>query len=148
MLRWHRNEVPTLPGQLVVELPAALEPALIEDRLVQTGLGPNVSSRLLGSPCRRLGHIPHRQVLHEHERVVLADRVRGLVQVVAPEVGEGCVDTWNPGFGPLPVVAELHLAAHGTLRPAKPCRVPPEGVERVHGVAVAELGQRSIEGVT
>ncbi len=34
------SEMAAVPCQLVVQLPAALEPALIQDGLVQTGLGP------------------------------------------------------------------------------------------------------------
>src|SRR5690606_1829189 len=52
VLRRHDDEMPAGPCQLVVQLSAELEPALIEDGLVQAGLGPNVSSRLFGSTCR------------------------------------------------------------------------------------------------
>src|SRR5690554_796121 len=48
----HCNQPAALPRQLVIQLAAELEPALIEDGLVQAGLGPNVSSRLFGSTCR------------------------------------------------------------------------------------------------
>jgi hypothetical protein len=86
VVRWHGNKNSATPIELVVQLATELEPALIEDGFVQARLGPNVSTRCLGCPCRRLGHIPHLQVLDTHYRVVLADRGRGLVQVVAPDI--------------------------------------------------------------
>lgn len=52
VLRRHDDEMPAGPCQLVIQLAAELEPALIEDGFVQAGLGPNVSSRLFGSTCR------------------------------------------------------------------------------------------------
>src|SRR5690606_28949607 len=52
-VRWrHCTQPAALPRQLVIQLAAELEPAWIEDGLVQAGLGPNVSSRLFGSTCR------------------------------------------------------------------------------------------------
>lgn len=63
---------------------AGLEAPLIEDGLVQAGLGPNIPTRLLGCTCCRLGHAAH-------HRVVLADRSRGLVQVVAAGVADAAV---------------------------------------------------------
>jgi hypothetical protein len=42
VLRWHSDEMPAAPCQLVCELAAKLAPALIEDGLVQTSLSPNV----------------------------------------------------------------------------------------------------------
>jgi len=42
----HGNEVTTAPRQFVIQLAAELEPALIENRLVQTGFSPDIYSRL------------------------------------------------------------------------------------------------------
>src|SRR6266702_289352 len=52
--RRHRDERPTRPRELVLQLAAELKPALVEDGLVQTCLGPNVLARILGSSCGRL----------------------------------------------------------------------------------------------
>ena len=70
------------------QLAAELEPALIEDGFVQSRVGPNVSARHFGCTCRRPGHVPHLQVLDTHRRVVLVDRGRGLVQVVAASIAD------------------------------------------------------------
>ena len=69
VLRRHGDEPAAVPRQLVVQWAAELEPALIEDGLVQAGLGPDVSSRFLGCAGRRLGHIPHLQVLDAYDRL-------------------------------------------------------------------------------
>ena len=74
VLRRHGDEMSAVPRQLVVQLAAELGPALVEDGLVQAGLGPNISAWTFGCACRRLGHVPHLQVLDAHHRVVLADR--------------------------------------------------------------------------
>src|SRR5690625_8030042 len=81
----HCNQPAALPRQLVIQLAAELEPALIEDGLIQPGLGPNVSSRLFGSTCSGPGHVPYLQILDTHHSVVLADRVRGLLQEVVAD---------------------------------------------------------------
>jgi hypothetical protein len=41
----HGDAHPSIPVELVFQLAAELEPALIEDGLVQAGLGPNVAPR-------------------------------------------------------------------------------------------------------
>jgi hypothetical protein len=46
--------MPAVPCQLVVQLAAELEPALIEDGFIQAGLGPNVLARFLGVPAADL----------------------------------------------------------------------------------------------
>jgi len=119
VLRRHDDEMPTGPCQLVVQLSAELEPALVEDGFVQTGLGPNILARILGCACRRPGHVPHLQVLDTHRRVVLADRGGALVQVVSAGVADPEMDTLDAGFRLLPVVAELRFAAHRLLRLAQ-----------------------------
>jgi hypothetical protein len=45
VLRRHKNEPAAFPRQLVVQLAAELEPALIEDGFVQAGLGPDILAR-------------------------------------------------------------------------------------------------------
>ena len=130
VLRRHGSKPATLPCQLVVQLAAELEPALIEDSLVQTGLGPNVSSRLFSCACRRPGHIAHLQVLDTHHRVVLADRGRDFMQVVAPGIADTGMDAPDAGFRSSPVAAEFHFAAHRLLRFAQSHLMPLEAVER------------------
>ncbi len=109
VLRRHDDEMSAGPCQLVVQLSAELEPALVEDGFVQAGLGPNVLSRLLGGACRRPGHVSHLQVLDAHHRVVLADRGRGLVQ----EVAAGVADTGvKARFGSFAAVHVTQLGVH------------------------------------
>ena len=46
VLRRHEDQRTAVPRQLVVQLAAELEPTLIENGLVQAGLGPNVLARI------------------------------------------------------------------------------------------------------
>lgn len=137
----HGNQPTAFPRQLVVQLATELEPTLVEDGLVQAGLGPNILARPLGCACRRLGHVPYLQVLDTRHRVVLADRGRGLVQVVAAGVADAGVNTLDAGLGPFPVAAELRLAAHRLLRLAQSSLMPFEAVERGVERAVRERGK-------
>lgn len=123
--RRHGDEVSAVPPQLVVQLAAEREPALVEDGLVQARLRPNVLARCFGAACRRLGHIPSLQVLDTHHRVVLADGGRSLVQVVAAGVADAGVNPLDAGFRPRPVVADftLRLMARCALRKAASCRL-------------------------
>src|SRR5690606_23889540 len=130
VLRRHGDEVAASPRQLVIQLAAELEPALVEDGFVQAGLGLNVSSRRIYCACRRPGHVPYLQILDTHHRVVLADRGRGLVQEVAAGVADPEMNALDAGFRLLPVVAELRFAAHRLLRLAQAVFVPLETVER------------------
>ena len=123
------DEMPAFPRQLVVQLAAELEPALIEDGLVQAGLGLNLLPRLFGVACRRLGQVPYLQVIVTFLRVVLADRGRGLVQVVAAGITDAGMHALDFGLGLLPVVAEFGLTAHRLLSLAQGGFVPFETVE-------------------
>ncbi len=116
VVRRYGNEPSSVPRQLVVQLAAELKPALIEDGFVQARLGLNVLAGPLDIAGRRPGHILHLQVLDTHHRVVLADRGRGLVQVVAADIADLLVELRDFGFRLLPVVAEPGFAAHGLLR--------------------------------
>ncbi len=86
-------------------------------------------ARFFGAARRRLGHVPHLQVLNAHHRMVLADRGRGLVQVVAAGVADTDMYMLDAGFRLLPVTAEFSFAAHGLLRFAQCCFVSLEAVE-------------------
>ena len=141
ILRRHCYQPAALPSQLIVQLPPELEPSLIKDGLVQARLGPNILARLPGCACRRLGQVPYLQVLDTHHRVVLADRGRGLVQVVAAGITDAGVDTLEAGFRLLPVAAELDLAAQCLLCLAQSHLVPLEAIERRIERAVRERGK-------
>jgi len=88
-----------------------------------------------GSDPRALER-PHLQVLDTHHRVVIADRGRGLVQVVAASVADAGTDALDAGL--VPVAAELRLAAHRPLRATQARFIPPEAVQRFEKRAVAE----------
>ncbi|MBO0858931.1 MAG: hypothetical protein J2P21_10755, partial [Chloracidobacterium sp.] len=42
--RRYRNEASAVPFQLIIKLPSEPIPALVEDGLIQSGLGPDVST--------------------------------------------------------------------------------------------------------
>jgi len=58
-------------GDLVIELAASPEVALVQRRSVQTGLAPNISSRRTNAAGRTLIHIAHVQVFNTHHCLVL-----------------------------------------------------------------------------
>jgi len=130
-----------VPRQLVVQLAAELEPAMVEDAFVQARFGLHVFTRLLGAACRRPGHVPHLQVLDAHHRVVLADSGRGLVQIVPADVGDPGVDTLNSGFGLCPVAAEFDLAAHCPLVAAQTNLMTLEAGQRHEIAPIAHGGK-------
>lgn len=69
ILQRHGNKPATVPRQLAIRLATKLEPALVEDGVVQAGPGPDVLARILGGACRRSGQIPYRQVLNIAEPI-------------------------------------------------------------------------------
>ena len=106
-----------------------LESALTEDRLVQirfsatsphfTRTCPNVSSRRLYRACRRPGHVARLRALNTHHRVVLADRGRELVQIVATSVTDARMSHLDVNLDPPPALVKrevLQLGACCTLR--------------------------------
>src|SRR5690625_4528330 len=112
----HCYQPAALPRQLVIQLAAELEPALIENGLVQAGLGFHVFSRYGNGARSGLRHIPNLQILDTHHRVVLADRGRGVVQEVAAGVADTGGNALDSGFRLLPVGAEVDFADFGALR--------------------------------
>src|SRR6266702_1959366 len=68
VLRRHCNESPTGPLELVFQLAPELKPALVEDGLVQSGLGPNAVARILSRSRSGPGHIPYPQILNADHR--------------------------------------------------------------------------------
>src|SRR5450631_4210804 len=143
VVRWNRHQSSTRPVQFVFQLTAELEPALVENGFVESGLGPHVLARCLNTALARLGHVPYPQVLNTHHRVVLADRGRGLVQEVAPGIADSGMDGLYSPFRLVPVAAELHLAAHGPLITAQPRFVPSETVKGRDMAAIAQGGEAS-----
>ena len=68
--RIDRHHLTTSPCLFVLQLPAELEPALIENRFVESRLGVNVPSRRFGASCCGLAHGAHLQLLDTHHRKV------------------------------------------------------------------------------
>ena len=139
--RINRHHLTASPCLLVLQLPAKLEPALIENRLVESRLGFNVPSRRFGASRCGLAHVAHLQILDTHHRVVLADRGRGLVQVVAADIADLLVELCDFGFRLLPVVAELHLATHRPLITGQPRLLLFETVDWLKDGAIGEGGK-------
>ena len=79
------------------------------------------------------------QVLDARHRVVLADRGRGLVQVVAAGIADAGMDALDFGFRLRPVLAELLLTAHGLLSASEPLFVLLETVERREKRAIRDI---------
>ena len=79
------------PSQLVFDLAEEFAPALIQDRLVETGLLADVSPRGLQGAFGRLAHGGHLQVFLEDDSVVFADITGDFVQVVVASVGDADV---------------------------------------------------------
>lgn len=61
------------PRLLVFQLTAKLAPALIENRLIEAGLGFYASSWSLNRACCRLAHVRDFQIFDNNHRVVFAD---------------------------------------------------------------------------
>jgi hypothetical protein len=59
-------------SQFVGKLTAELEPALVQYRLVQSGLGTDIPTWAFQTAGCRPGHISHFQVFHDNHSVVFA----------------------------------------------------------------------------
>src|SRR3984957_8129653 len=141
VLWWHGYQHSAIPAQLVLQLATELEPTLIQNGFVQTGLGSNMLARFLSVAFARSGHILHLQVLYTHHRVVFADRGRGLVQEVAPSIANSDVDVPHSPFGFLPVLAEFCFAAQRPLIAAQSRLMLLEAVERSHKAAIPQRSE-------
>lgn len=113
--RWHRHQPAAFPVGFVVELATKFAPALIQDRLVQTRLGSDVTTWLSRTPAGRATHVFDLQILDNDHRVAFADGVRGLVQEVVAGIGNLGMNPLDTSLGALPVVAEFGFAAHLAL---------------------------------
>ena len=115
VLRRHDDEMPAGPCQLVAQLSAELEPALVEDGFVQTGLGPHVLSRCSVVPAADL--VMFRTCKSSIHTIawfwLIAVEVLCRKSRRALPIRSECADS---GFRLLPVVAEFGFAAHGLLR--------------------------------
>ncbi len=69
----NRQHVATQPNLLVFQLAAKLAPALVENRLIEAGLGFDVSPWSLNRACCRFAHVNDFQIFDTHHRVVFAD---------------------------------------------------------------------------
>ena len=77
--RRHGDQPAAVPGQLVFQLTPQFSPALVEDRSIQAGLGPYLAPRTLHAASSRTRQVAYPKILDTHNRVVFADRGRGLV---------------------------------------------------------------------
>jgi len=73
--------------------------------------------------------------------VVLADRGRGFVQVIASGIADTGMNFLDSGFGLFPVVAELFFAAHRPLGFGQRLFVALEAVEWRQKTTVAQRGK-------
>ena len=73
--------------------------------------------------------------------MVLADRGRGLARIVTAGIADAGMNALDSGFRLLPVVADLHFAAHGLLRLAQRGLVSLEAVERCVERAIRQCGE-------
>ena len=141
VLGWNSNDKAAIPCCLVFQLPAKFRPALIENRPIQAGLLFHLLAVLFAVALGRLGHIPNLQIFDGDHGVVLADLARSFMQEVFPGVGDARMNLLDLGFSLLPVVAELHLATHGSLIAGEAHQVFLEAVERLKVAAVAQRGE-------
>src|SRR5260370_29533139 len=116
----YRDEPSAVPSQLVLQLPAELEPPLIKNRLIQ----PSLRRRAIG-----LRHGRHPQVLDAHYRVILADSVRDFMQIIAPRVGYANINALNSTFLLSPIVAVLGFSAQGPLGRRQRILVSPKAID-------------------
>ena len=135
----HQYQHAPVPVRLVFQLAAKLAPSLIQNGLVENRLGLHVPTRFIPRPPRRTRHPFHLQILQAHHRVVLADGVGDLVQVVGSDVGDPGVDLRHAELLPLPVVASPDLATEGLLSLAQSVFM---SAKRIHGFVVRAVRQR------
>ena len=128
-MRRHCNQHATGPRHFIVKLSPELTPPLIQDGTVQSGLLAHHLAGLYAIAFRRPGHLSHLQILNADERVVLADRRCGFMQVVFSGVRDFGVDVLDVGFCLFPVVAEFYFASHPALISSQSLLVLLEAVE-------------------
>ena len=141
VVRRHGNENSAVPVELVFQLTAKLEPALVEDGFVQPRLGCYVFTRCLGSAFARLAHVAYLQILNSDHSVVFADLCCGFVQEVFAGVSDAGVNFLNFPSGFVPVFAVFDLATHLPLVAAQPGLMLLEAAKRRNEAAVAQGGE-------
>ena len=119
------------PGLLVFQLAAELAPTLIENRLVEAGLGFHASPWRLNRTCCCFAHVGDFQIFDYDHRVAFADDVRGLVEKVIPGMSNPLMQFRDASFRLLPVVAEFNLTAHAPLILSQLGRFGTKGIDRL-----------------
>ncbi len=127
--------MPAQPIEFVVQLTAKLGPALVENRLVEAGLLPDIAPGCFCCAGSRSGHVAYLQIFDEYGRLVFADRGRRFMQEVVACVGNMGVNALDAAFGLPPVLAEFLLAAERLLRFAQTPFVAPKAAERFEDFA-------------
>jgi len=74
VLGLHRHEDATVPCQLVRQLAAELEPTLVENGAIEAGFRSHIRAWMFDNACRRVGHVPHLQVLDTRHRMLFSAR--------------------------------------------------------------------------
>jgi hypothetical protein len=92
----HPQQFAATPGQLVGQLATELGPSLIENGSVESRLRTYLMTGGFPTPCRRLRHVPHRQILQHNDRVVFADGGGDLVQKVVTSLGDSTMNAPPP----------------------------------------------------
>jgi len=128
---WHSQHLTAAKGLLVGQLSPELVPALVEDRPIQAGFGGDVGARILGGAFGGARHIADLKILDHDHGVVLANRCRGLVKVVSPNVGDPRVNPVDFGFLLFPVGREFYFFGQGALRSGQRVLVFFEGADRL-----------------
>src|SRR6202041_2391784 len=109
--RRHGDQPAAVPGQLVFQLTPQFSPALVEDRSIQAGLGPHLAPRTLHAASSRARQVAYPKILDTHDRVVFADRGRGLVSIIPTCIGYTDVKAGEPSLRSFPGLAELLFSA-------------------------------------
>lgn len=141
ILRRNQTQFAARPGQLVFKLAPELSPSLVENGLVQTGLGTDVPARFVTGAGRGRAHVLHLEVFHDDNRVVFADVRRGLVEEVVSRIRNHGMQL--PHFGLLlsPVRGECDLAGKLALFPRQPGLMLAERIRRGEDGSVGQRGE-------
>jgi len=116
VMRWHGQHFSAPECLLVGQLSPEFVPTLIQYRPVQAGFCGNICARIFRGAFGRARHIADLQILNHDHCVVFADRGRGFVKGVSPDIGDAGVNPVYAGFLFLPVGREFHLAGQSALR--------------------------------
>lgn len=135
---WHGDELRAFPGGLVFQLPSEFPPALVKDGPVEPRFLPHLPTGMFACPRGGGRHRLDLQILDHDQRMVLAERGRGLVQKVTSAVCDAAMHPLHSPFGLVPVLRALDLPTHRPLIAGKSLLVPLEAVE---GFDMAPIAQ-------